>query len=139
MIHSNFGLAWIAFALAVSLHVADEATHDFLSIYNPNARAIRARFHLPIPVFTSHSFILSLSAAIALLFLLTPLALHGTHWVRVAALPLGILIGVGNACVHFGASVFYRRWMPGVLSAPLLAIAGGWLFWTAWMEGPALF
>lgn len=57
MLHSavdwNFGLAWIAFAFAVALHVADEARHDFLATYNPNALAIRRRLHIPFPpVFT---------------------------------------------------------------------------------------
>lgn len=137
MVHWNFGLAWIAFALAVSLHVADEANHDFLSVYNPNARAIRARFHLPIPVFTLRSFIVSLSAAIASLFLLTPLALRGTHWVRIAALPLAILIGIGNGCLHIGGSILYRRWLPGVLSSPVLLLAGGWLLWSALVELPS--
>ncbi len=52
-LHWNFGLAWIAFALAVALHVADEARHDFLATYNPNAIAIRRRLHIPFPpVFT---------------------------------------------------------------------------------------
>ncbi len=38
-----FGLAWIVFALAIAVHVADEAAHDFLSVYNPTVRAIRER------------------------------------------------------------------------------------------------
>lgn len=139
MIHWNFGLAWIAFALAVSLHVADEANHDFLAVYNPNARAIRRRLHLPVPIFTLRSFILLLSAAVALLLLLTPLAFRGTHWLRVAALPVAILAGLLNACAHIGGSILYRRWMPGVLTSPLLLIAGGWLLLSAFGEAPMLF
>ena len=48
MLHWQFGVAWIAFALAVALHVSDEANHDFLATYNPNARAIRRHLHLPL-------------------------------------------------------------------------------------------
>jgi hypothetical protein len=138
MIHWNFGLAWIAFALAVSLHVADEASHDFLAVYNPNARAIRRRLHVPVPVFTLRSFMLSLSTAVVLLLLLAPLAFRGTHWLRVAALPVAILAGLLNGCAHIGGSIFYRRWMPGVLTSPLLLMAGGWLLWVAWAEVSAV-
>jgi hypothetical protein len=49
----RFGYAWLVFAGALALHVTDEATHGFLSVYNPNALAIRARFpFLPVPTFT---------------------------------------------------------------------------------------
>ncbi|HKR26579.1 MAG TPA: HXXEE domain-containing protein [Acidobacteriaceae bacterium] len=130
MVHWNFGLAWVAFALVIALHVADEASHDFLAVYNPNARAIRAKLHLPVPVFTPRSFIMTLSSAVGLAVLVTPLAFHGVHWVRVAALPLAVLVGIGNGFLHLGASVLYRRWMPGVLTAPLLLVAGMWLLWS---------
>lgn len=127
MIHWNFGLAWIAFALAVALHVADEARHDFLSVYNPNAQAIRRRLHLPVPVFTFRVWLSGLIAGIALLLLLAPLAFLGTHWIRVAAVLLGALVGLGNGLLHIGASLHYRRKMAGVLSSPVLLAAGGWL------------
>src|SRR5207302_11174394 len=29
--HHRFGMAWVTFALAVAVHVTDEAMHDFLS------------------------------------------------------------------------------------------------------------
>lgn len=38
------GDAWLASVIALALHVADEATHDFLGWYNP--RALRIRFVL---------------------------------------------------------------------------------------------
>jgi len=129
----NFGLAWIAFALAVALHVADEARHNFLATYNPNAMAIRRRLHIPFPpVFTLRSFLILLSCGVCLLLLLSPFALHGAHWIRVVALPLAILIGIGNACLHIGASIVYRRWMAGVFSSPVLLGAGTWLLWSCY-------
>ena len=52
--HRLFGFAWLAFALALAVHVLDEATHDFLSVYNPSAQAIRSRLpFLPLPTFIS--------------------------------------------------------------------------------------
>ena len=132
MIHGNFGLAWLAFALVIGAHVTDEASHDFLSVYNPNALAVRRRLHLPFPpVFTLRSFLIALGSAVLLLLALTPVAFHGAHWLRVAAVPIAILIGLGNGCLHLGSSVLYRRWMPGVLTAPLLLAAGSWLLWSS--------
>jgi hypothetical protein len=127
----NFGLAWIGFALAVALHVADEATHDFLATYNPNALAIRRRLHIPFPpVFTLRSFLTLLSAGVCLLLLLSPFALHGVRWIRIVAVPLAILVGIGNGCLHIGASIVYRRWMAGVLSSPVLLAAAAWLLYS---------
>lgn len=132
MIHWNFGLAWLAFACAVALHVADEARHDFLSIYNPNAQAIRQRFHLPLPVFTFRGWLTGLIAGIALLLLLSPLAFRGTHWMRIVALLLGAIVGLGNGLLHIGASLRYRRKLAGVLSSPVLLAAGAWLLLSCW-------
>jgi hypothetical protein len=128
----NFGLAWIAFALAIGLHVADEARHNFLATYNPNAMAIRRRLHAPFPlVFTFRAWLGGLMAAIGILLLLSPLALRGAHWIRMAAVPLALLAGIANGLGHVGSSVYCRRWMAGVLSSPVLLAAGTWLLWSA--------
>ena len=120
----RFGFAWLTFAAALALHVTDEATHDFLSVYNPNARAIRARFpFLPVPTFTFATWLILLAAAIALLFALSPLAFRAARWIRIAALPISLVFGVANACLHLLSSVYYQRLMPGVLSSPFLLAA----------------
>jgi len=120
-----FGMAWIGFALAVGVHVADEAVHDFLSVYNPAVRAVRARLpFLPIPTFTFPVWIGGLIAGIALLLALSPLAFAGEVRLRLVAWPLAIVIGIGNALLHFVGSAWYRRPMPGLFSAPLLLVAG---------------
>ena len=124
----RFATAWFTFAVAIACHVADEATHDFLSFYNPNVIAIRARFpFLPLPTFTFREWIVGLVAGIVLLMCLTPLAYRGVRWIRIVAWPLGILVGIGNGLGHFGTSVYYHRLMPGVLSAPLIIAGGAWL------------
>jgi hypothetical protein len=139
-LHWNFGLAWIAFTLAVALHVADEARHDFLATYNPNAIAIRRRLHLPFPpVFTFRTWLGGLIAGICLLLLLSPFALHGAYWIRIVALPLAVLIGIGNGLGHIGGSFYYRRRMAGILSSPVLLIVGIWLLWSAVQDAPAIF
>ncbi len=124
----RFGLAWLALSLTLAVHVYDEAMHDFLSVYNPNARAIRARFpFLPLPVFSFGEWLAMLAVGIVLLMALTPLAFRGARALRVVAVPIALLAGMANGALHLLASVYYGRWMPGVYTAPLLLAAGGWL------------
>ena len=132
MIHWNFGLAWLAFAFSLALHAGDEARHGFLAVYNPNARRIRQRLHLPVPIFNLRGFLITLGSAVLLLLALSPLAFHGTRWIRAVALPLAVLAGLLNGLLHISASLFYRRRMPGVLSSPVLLAAGGWLLLSCW-------
>ena len=125
---ARFGHAWIAFAFALACHVVDEAAHDFLSVYNPTAAAIRARIPLlPIPTFTFNEWIIGLGMGILLLLCLSPLALRGAPWLRTVAVPLGIIVGIANGIGHIVSSVYLRRWMPGVLSAPVIIAVGAWL------------
>jgi len=120
----RLGYAWLAFAGALALHVTDEATHDFLSTYNPSVAAIRARLpFLPLPTFTFGVWLTGLVAGITLLFLLSPYAFRGARWLRLAALPLSVVVGIGNACLHLLSSAYYHRWMPGVYSSPALLTA----------------
>jgi len=120
----GFGIAWVAFALAVAVHVTDEATHDFLSIYNSSVHSIRERLPLiPLPTFSFRIWLSLLIAGILLLLCLSPLAFRGDSWLRIASRPLGLLVGVLNASLHIGSSFYFGRWMPGVYSSPLLLLA----------------
>jgi uncharacterized membrane protein required for colicin V production len=127
-LNRRFGIAWVTFALTVAVHVADEAMHDFLSTYNPSVRAIRARFpFLPLPTFSFRVWLALLIAGIFLLLCLSPLAFRGEFWLRTLSRPLGILVGLLNATLHIGSSVYFHRWMPGVYSSPLLLLAAIYL------------
>jgi Protein of unknown function with HXXEE motif len=125
---TTFGWAWVAATIALALHVADEATHDFLAWYNPRALRIRqALGGLPFPpTFTVLPWLLGLMAAVLLLGALAPAAYAGRAWMRPFAYALAA-IHLGNGLLHLVASLVARRPVPGVLSAPLLLIAGGWL------------
>ena len=80
---SPFGRAWVALALALGLHVVDEATHDFLSVYNPTVRALRGRVPwLPLPTFTFPVWLGGLIAGVLLLLCLAPLAYRGARFTR---------------------------------------------------------
>ena len=124
----QFGIAWVGFAVALGIHVYDEANHDFLSVYNPTVHAMRARIpFLPIPTFTFSTWLTLLCSGIALLLCLSPLAFRRIRWMQTAALPLGIVVGVFNAAMHLMSSAYYHRWMPGVFSSPLLLAAAVFL------------
>jgi hypothetical protein len=126
--HRGFGIAWITFALAAAVHVTDEATHDFLSIYNSSVHSMRERLPLlPLPTFSFRIWLSLLIAGILLLLCLSPLAFRGNAWLRIASRPLGLVIGGLNASLHIGSSIYFERWMPGVYSSPLLLLAGLYL------------
>lgn len=126
--HHRFGMAWVTFALAVAVHVTDEAMHDFLSTYNPSVRSIRARLpFLPLPTFSFGVWLALLITGIFLLLCLSPFAFRRDSWLRTVSRPLAILVGVLNATLHVGSSVYFHRWMPGVYSSPFLLFAAIYL------------
>lgn len=124
------GRAWLTLTGALVLHVADEAAHDFLSVYNPAVRALRETIPwLPLPTFSFGIWLTGLVLAVMVLFVFTPVAVHGRRWIIVAALVYAFLM-LGNGTLHLAYSVYSRAPMPGVWSAPLLLAAAGWL----WLE-----
>jgi len=123
----HFGLAWLALCVALAIHVADEALTDFLSVYNPAVRAIRARFpFLPLPTFTFPVWLGGLIGVTVLLLALSPAAFRGEAGMRPAAYVFGIVMA-GNGLLHLGGSIYMRKAMPGVYSAPLILAAAIYL------------
>ena len=119
----RFGIWWLAFGYTVALHVLDEAGHDFLSVYIPNALALR-RWLPFLPLFTFRSWVGSLLCGLTIWLALSPLAFRGFPWQRRLAIPVAILVGIGNALGHILASLYLWRFMPGVCSAPLILLSG---------------
>ncbi|HEX4573619.1 MAG TPA: HXXEE domain-containing protein [Gemmatimonadales bacterium] len=127
---SQFGLAWVALCSAFALHVVDEALTDFLSVYNPRVRAIRARLPwLPLPTFTFRVWLGGLIVAVLTLGALSPFAWAPAEWIRPLARVFGVVM-LGNGLLHLGAAAYRRRAVPGVASAPLL-VAGAIYLWAA--------
>jgi hypothetical protein len=129
---TTFGWAWLAATIALGIHVADEATHDFLAWYNPRALRIRQVLGgLPFPpTFTYLPWLVGLLAGILVLGALTPLAYGGRPWLRSLAYVLAG-IHIANGLLHLTGAVLAKRLVPGVLSAPLLLITGTWLGYAA--------
>ena len=128
----QLGWAWLAATIALALHVADEATHDFLAWYNPRAVRIRRFFGgLPVPpTFTFWPWLIGLVAAVLGLAAMTPSAFAAERWVRSVAYFLSV-VHIANGLLHLGASIAARRSVPGVLTAPLLLLTGIWLAYAA--------
>ena len=120
---SGFGLAWAVLCAAFAIHVAYEALTDFLSVYNPAVRGIRARFpFLPLPTFSFRVWLTGLVAAVLGLASLTPAAARGAAGMRPAAYVFAVIMA-GNGVLHVIGSVRMKKPMPGVYSAPLILAA----------------
>ncbi len=126
----EWGWSWLALTAALAIHVADEAVHDFLSVYNPNAAAIRTRLPwLPIPTFTFRSWLIALGIAVVILAALSTFAFRARLGFRFFAYfyaAVMILNGLG----HSVGSIVLHRLMPGVLSLPLLIVCAAVLLYT---------
>ena len=96
-------------------------------MYNPAVRAIRARFpFLPLPIFTFRVWLTGLVLAVLVLASLTPFAFRGVAWIRPVAYAYGIVM-VGNGLLHLVGSLYLRKAMPGVYSAPVILAAAVYL------------
>jgi hypothetical protein len=123
--------AWVGLALALGLHVTDEALTGFLPVYNGLVEGIRANHPwLPLPTFTFPVWLGGLIVGVALLLALTPVVSRGARWIRVVSIILGVIM-VGNAFGHLGASLYWGRLAPGVYSSPILLVAAAALVATA--------
>ena len=130
--------AWMALCLALALHVTDEATSGFLTVYNPTVRALRQSLPwFPLPVFTFNVWLGGLVAAIIVLLCLSLFVWRGAGWMRPLCYIFAIIM-LANGLGHtFGtimgrtvASVRFPRPMPGFYSSPLLLLASAYLLYT---------
>ncbi len=133
--YAAFGKAWFALTVAFALHVFDEASTGFLSVYNPTVTAMRGRWGwFPMPTFQFREWLIGLIAAVAICFALTPLAARGVRWLRPLAWLYGLIMffnGMGHTLFtilgHTVHEVTFSRPAPGFYSSPLLFIGSVWL------------
>lgn len=120
------GVAWILLCVALGIHVFDEATNDFLSVYNPAVNLIRQHApFVPLPTFTYGVWLTGLIIGIIVLLCLSPLVFRGNRRMFLVSYLFGTLMIV-NAIGHVAGSFMLGRPMPGVYSSPLLL--GGAIF-----------
>lgn len=115
--------AWLYLVAALGVHVLDEALTGFVDFYNPLILQLRERLGFwPVPTFTFGVWLAGLIAAGVMLALLTPAVRRGAAGTGVLSWVFAIIM-LGNGFAHLAASVYYRQWLPGTTSAPLLLIA----------------
>ncbi|HEV2493338.1 MAG TPA: hypothetical protein VG204_09755 [Terriglobia bacterium] len=132
---TKLGIAWVALCLAFVLHVVDESSTGFLSVYNPTVLAIRARLPwFPMPVFEYKEWLAGLIVANVVLLGLSPFVFQGKRWMRplayfFAALMLANGLGhtLGTVAGRTVASVRFPRPMPGFYSSPVILAAAIYL------------
>ena len=125
---SKLGWAWIALCVAFCIHVVDEASTNFLSIYNPTVTELRERHGwFPMPTFGFKEWLFGLVTANITLLCLSPLVFRGGRKMRALAYFLAIIMllnGMGHTLGTIAgrtvASVRFPRPMSGFYSSPLL-------------------
>jgi hypothetical protein len=118
---------WLALTLALALHVADEAAHDFLGFYNPFVMMLRDVTLIQwLPTFEFRPWLIGLIVAIAALLAAGQFATERA--LRVLALPYGLIMFL-NGCAHIGMSLYTQRMIPGVLSSPVIGACAAWLLY----------
>ena len=136
----GFGRGWFALTVAFALHVLDEATTGFLSVYNPTVTAMRQRWGwFPMPTFGFREWLAGLIAGVILCFALTPLAARGARGLRPLAWFYALIMffnGLGHTLFtilgHTVATVTFPRPAPGFYSSPFLFIGSVWLMLQLW-------
>ncbi len=132
---TKLGIAWIALCLAFTLHIVDEASTGFLSVYNPTVLAVRKRVAwFPMPTFEFEVWLTGLIVANLLLLSLSVFAFRGSRWLRPIAYVFAVIMllnGLGHTLGTIAgqtvASVHFARPMPGFYSSPGLLAASIYL------------
>jgi hypothetical protein len=128
----HWTLSWTGLAVALGLHVADEAANDFLAFWDPLVRSLRERaLPLPLPTSSFGMWLGGLIVVVVVLLILTWFVRRGATWMRPVSYALAVVM-VGNGLLHTLGSIYEGRVVPGVYSSPVLVIAAGLLFATAW-------
>lgn len=119
----KWGIAWVVLAVAIALHVIDEALTGFLPRYNSIVDSLRGPYPwMPLPTFNFSVWLAGLTIGVAVLLGLSPCVFRGNVWLRPISYFLGILM-TGNALGHIGASFYLGILFPGVLLSPILLAA----------------
>ena len=122
----------MALVAALALHVLDEAVTNFLDFYNPLVLRIRSQLPwCPMPTFTFGVWLTGLIALVLVLALLTPAIQRGSFGTRFASWVLAVIMFM-NGVGHLAGSLYFRRWLPGATSAPLLLITSIALAHAVW-------
>lgn len=118
---------WLLLVGALAVHVTDEALTGFLDFYNPLVQDIRSVLPwFPMPTFGFGLWLAGLAVLVVLLVCLTPLVRQGGVTAGLVSWLLSAIMFL-NGLAHLAGSVYFRRWLPGATSAPLMLAASVYL------------
>lgn len=124
----RWGLAWLSMVAALAVHVADEASTGFLTLWNPTVASLRDRFNWwPLPTFRFGEWIGGLLVLIVILLGLSVFVFRGARQMRPVSYVLASIMML-NGFGHLVASAYLGRPAPGVYSTPLLLVTAVFLF-----------
>lgn len=131
----KLGWAWVAFCLAVAVHVADEASTGFLPVYNPTIVAVRPQGWWFPPTFQFRGWLTGLILALLAGLALSPFFFQGRRSVRPLAYFFAVTAGIVNGMGHITGTILghtvsavrFSRPMPGFYSSPVLLAAAVYL------------
>lgn len=125
----RWGTCWLALCGALAVHVFDEASTDFLSLWNPLVASIRDQIGwIPLPSFDYGTWLGGLILGIAILVGLSRFVFGGARWMRPLSYVLSVIM-IGNGLGHIAASIYLKRPAPGLVSSPLLLATAACLLW----------
>jgi hypothetical protein len=119
--------AWLLLVGAVAVHVIDETITNFLDFYNPMVLSIRSQIPwFPMPTFTFGLWLSGLALLVLVLASLAPAVRRGGPVIWLASWVLSLIMFL-NGLGHLVGSAYFRQWLPGATSAPLLLAASAFL------------
>jgi uncharacterized protein with HXXEE motif len=126
--------AWLLLAAAVGMHVADEALTGFLDFYNPLVLSLRSQMPwFPMPTFTFAVWLTGLVVLVVVLCALSPVVHRGGVRAWLLSWVLSVIM-LMNGLGHLAGSAYFRRWLPGSTSAPLLLAGSVLLARATWQR-----
>lgn len=129
MVRPNFTSAWIFLTTSLTIHVLDEALHDFLSFYNPLVTSINEQSGTLFPVFRESQWLGGLIAGIIILFAMTYFVIRRKKWIAYLGVFFAVIMIV-NGLGHIAGSIYFSEMIGGLYSSPLLIGGGVYLIWS---------
>lgn len=118
-------IAWLVLCAVLAVHIGEEASRDFLRLWNPEVTALgmtALRFSFPV-------WITLMVLAVVGLLILSYWVRRGTWWTIYAAY-IFIFLMLSNGLAHLAFSVYEGAWMAGAYTSPLLIVGSIYLWWT---------
>ena len=129
----NLLIPWVILVSTVAIHIVDEIMTDFLPFYNQFVHEIRSEFgFFPLPTYSFGSWIIGVWVVVIFGYSLTPIVARAGNLIKVVVSVIALLMFV-NGMLNLLLSWYFRTWVPGATSSPLLLFASIFLLVRVWL------